>query len=169
MPWANLKCIIIINMPLLWILGAPRQLAGACWASSENIWENCNCHFKVWACHHLCKCQTGDTLGMNYAVNCCVIMCDTMVFSFTFFSLWQYPHVHELMQHQPNIRVVEMSMNDSWFRDTGPTVRNLIILISLFTILLSWLTLSWFLVCYPWRRIRCRTRRANNSGDWLGI
>jgi len=25
------------------------------------------------------------------------------------------------MQHQPNIRVVEMSMNDSWFRDTGPT------------------------------------------------
>ncbi|KAK1683717.1 hypothetical protein QYE76_044565 [Lolium multiflorum] len=36
-------------------------------------------------------------------------------------SAEQYPHVHELMQHQPNIRVVEMSMNDSWFRDTGPT------------------------------------------------
>ncbi|VAH48609.1 unnamed protein product [Triticum turgidum subsp. durum] len=36
-------------------------------------------------------------------------------------SAKQYPHVHELMEHQPNIRVVEMSMNDSWFRDTGPT------------------------------------------------
>ncbi|KAM0913506.1 hypothetical protein ACQ4PT_012108 [Festuca glaucescens] len=36
-------------------------------------------------------------------------------------SAEQYPHVHELMQHQSNIRVVEMSMNDSWFRDTGPT------------------------------------------------
>uniref|UniRef100_A0A453C5Z1 Agmatine deiminase n=1 Tax=Aegilops tauschii subsp. strangulata TaxID=200361 RepID=A0A453C5Z1_AEGTS len=36
-------------------------------------------------------------------------------------SAKQYPRVHELMEHQPNIRVVEMSMNDSWFRDTGPT------------------------------------------------
>ncbi|KAM0881332.1 hypothetical protein ACQ4PT_033014 [Festuca glaucescens] len=36
-------------------------------------------------------------------------------------SAEQYPHVHELMEHQLNIRVVEMSMNDSWFRDTGPT------------------------------------------------
>jgi hypothetical protein len=29
------------------------------------------------------------------------------------------------MEHQTNIRVVEMSMNDSWFRDMGPTVRHL--------------------------------------------
>jgi agmatine deiminase len=27
------------------------------------------------------------------------------------------------MQHQKNIRVVEMSMNGPWFRDMGPTVR----------------------------------------------
>ncbi|GJN02642.1 hypothetical protein PR202_ga20014 [Eleusine coracana subsp. coracana] len=33
----------------------------------------------------------------------------------------QYPHVQELMQHQKNIRVVEMSMNGPWFRDMGPT------------------------------------------------
>jgi agmatine/peptidylarginine deiminase len=37
-------------------------------------------------------------------------------------SAKQYPYVHELMLHQPNIRVVEMSMNDCWFRDIGPTV-----------------------------------------------
>ncbi|GJN27334.1 hypothetical protein PR202_gb15349 [Eleusine coracana subsp. coracana] len=36
-------------------------------------------------------------------------------------SAEQYPNVHKLMQHQTNIRVVEMSMNDSWFRDMGPT------------------------------------------------
>ncbi|CAL5031576.1 unnamed protein product [Urochloa decumbens] len=36
-------------------------------------------------------------------------------------SAKQYPSVHKLMEHQPNIRVVEMSMNDSWFRDMGPT------------------------------------------------
>ncbi|KAL6845774.1 hypothetical protein ACP4OV_024349 [Aristida adscensionis] len=36
-------------------------------------------------------------------------------------SAKQYPNVHELMQQQKNIRVVEMSMNDSWFRDMGPT------------------------------------------------
>ncbi|CAN6248977.1 unnamed protein product [Urochloa humidicola] len=36
-------------------------------------------------------------------------------------SAKEYPHVHKLMEHQPNIRVVEMSMNDSWFRDMGPT------------------------------------------------
>lgn len=36
-------------------------------------------------------------------------------------SAKQYPKVHELMEHQTNIRVVEMSMNDSWFRDMGPT------------------------------------------------
>ncbi|CAL5031575.1 unnamed protein product [Urochloa decumbens] len=36
-------------------------------------------------------------------------------------SAKQYPHVYKLMEHQPNIRVVEMSMNDSWFRDMGPT------------------------------------------------
>ncbi|KAL6650874.1 hypothetical protein ACP70R_009799 [Stipagrostis hirtigluma subsp. patula] len=36
-------------------------------------------------------------------------------------SAKQYPYVHKLMQHQKNIRVVEMSMNDSWFRDMGPT------------------------------------------------
>lgn len=36
-------------------------------------------------------------------------------------SAKQYPYVHELMLHQPNIRVVEMSMNDCWFRDIGPT------------------------------------------------
>ncbi|XP_072992620.1 agmatine deiminase-like [Typha latifolia] len=33
----------------------------------------------------------------------------------------QYEKVFQMMQHKPNIRVVEMSMNDSWFRDTGPT------------------------------------------------
>uniref|UniRef100_A0A7N0V8H4 Uncharacterized protein n=1 Tax=Kalanchoe fedtschenkoi TaxID=63787 RepID=A0A7N0V8H4_KALFE len=27
-------------------------------------------------------------------------------------------------QLPPHIRVIEMSMNDSWFRDTGPTVSN---------------------------------------------
>ncbi|TVT98356.1 hypothetical protein EJB05_56360, partial [Eragrostis curvula] len=32
-----------------------------------------------------------------------------------------YPHVHKVMQHQKNIRVVEMSMNGPWFRDMGPT------------------------------------------------
>uniref|UniRef100_A0A0E0DF36 Agmatine deiminase n=1 Tax=Oryza meridionalis TaxID=40149 RepID=A0A0E0DF36_9ORYZ len=37
-------------------------------------------------------------------------------------SAKQYPYVHELMLHQPNIRVVEMSMNDCWFRDIGPTI-----------------------------------------------
>ena len=42
-----------------------------------------------------------------------------------FFCHWQYPNVHKLMEHQTNIRVVEMSMNDSWFRDMGPTVRHL--------------------------------------------
>ncbi|GJN27335.1 hypothetical protein PR202_gb15350 [Eleusine coracana subsp. coracana] len=36
-------------------------------------------------------------------------------------SAKQYPYVHKLMQHHTNIRVVEMSMNDSWFRDIGPT------------------------------------------------
>lgn len=36
-------------------------------------------------------------------------------------SAKQYPNVHKLMEHQTNIRVVEMSMNDSWFRDMGPT------------------------------------------------
>jgi len=36
-------------------------------------------------------------------------------------SAQQYSNVHKLMQHQTNIRVVEMSMNDSWFRDMGPT------------------------------------------------
>ncbi|XP_062185725.1 agmatine deiminase [Phragmites australis] len=36
-------------------------------------------------------------------------------------SAEQYPNVYKLMQHQRNIRVVEMSMNDSWFRDMGPT------------------------------------------------
>ncbi|KAK3141988.1 hypothetical protein QOZ80_4BG0340720 [Eleusine coracana subsp. coracana] len=36
-------------------------------------------------------------------------------------STEQYPNVHKQMQHQTNIRVVEMSMNDSWFRDMGPT------------------------------------------------
>ncbi|CAN6268162.1 unnamed protein product [Urochloa humidicola] len=36
-------------------------------------------------------------------------------------SAKEYPQVHKLMEHQPNIRVVEMSMNDSWFRDMGPT------------------------------------------------
>lgn len=40
-------------------------------------------------------------------------------------SAKQYPKVHELMEHQTNIRVVEMSMNDSWFRDMGPTVLHL--------------------------------------------
>jgi agmatine deiminase len=38
-------------------------------------------------------------------------------------KLWQYPYVQKLMQHQKNIRVVEMSMNGPWFRDMGPTVR----------------------------------------------
>ncbi|OAY85778.1 Agmatine deiminase [Ananas comosus] len=36
-------------------------------------------------------------------------------------STAQFTKVYEEMQHHPNIRVVEMSMNDSWFRDTGPT------------------------------------------------
>jgi len=36
-------------------------------------------------------------------------------------SAKQYPNVHKLMEHQTNIRVAEMSMNDSWFRDMGPT------------------------------------------------
>uniref|UniRef100_A0A0D9W5Z3 Agmatine deiminase n=1 Tax=Leersia perrieri TaxID=77586 RepID=A0A0D9W5Z3_9ORYZ len=36
-------------------------------------------------------------------------------------SAKQYAYVHELMLHQLNIRVVEMSMNDCWFRDIGPT------------------------------------------------
>lgn len=40
----------------------------------------------------------------------------------SYFCFMQYPYVHELMLHQPNIRVVEMSMNDCWFRDIGPTV-----------------------------------------------
>ncbi|KAM0863945.1 hypothetical protein ACQ4PT_044243 [Festuca glaucescens] len=56
-------------------------------------------------------------------------------------SVEQYPNVHELMQHQPNIRVVEMSMNDSWFRDTGPT----------------------FIIRKGGSG--CRTHRANNSGN----
>ncbi|GJN26938.1 hypothetical protein PR202_gb14906 [Eleusine coracana subsp. coracana] len=33
----------------------------------------------------------------------------------------QYPHVQELMQHQKNFRVVEMSMNGPWFRDMRST------------------------------------------------
>lgn len=37
------------------------------------------------------------------------------------------------MEHQTNIRVVEMSMNDSWFRDMGPTVRHLNLCLLLFS------------------------------------
>ncbi|XP_073010410.1 agmatine deiminase-like isoform X2 [Typha latifolia] len=33
----------------------------------------------------------------------------------------QYEKVHNWMQDQPNIRILEMSMNDAWFRDIGPT------------------------------------------------
>uniref|UniRef100_A0A0A9D6V6 Agmatine deiminase n=1 Tax=Arundo donax TaxID=35708 RepID=A0A0A9D6V6_ARUDO len=36
-------------------------------------------------------------------------------------SAEQFPHVHKLMQQQANIRVVEMSMNEPWLRDVGPT------------------------------------------------
>ncbi|KAJ3679629.1 hypothetical protein LUZ60_017640 [Juncus effusus] len=36
-------------------------------------------------------------------------------------SVAQYEKVYCLMNNKANIRVVEMSMNDSWFRDTGPT------------------------------------------------
>ncbi|KAJ4777668.1 Agmatine deiminase [Rhynchospora pubera] len=33
----------------------------------------------------------------------------------------QYEKVYSLMNNKPSIRVVEMSVNDSWFRDIGPT------------------------------------------------
>ena len=31
-----------------------------------------------------------------------------------------FVHVSQLFEHQPNIRVVELSTNDIWLRDTGP-------------------------------------------------
>lgn len=36
-------------------------------------------------------------------------------------SCTQYITACQLLQNVPNVRIVEMSMNDSWFRDTGPT------------------------------------------------
>lgn len=33
----------------------------------------------------------------------------------------QYTKACDLLRNKTNIRIVEMSMNDSWFRDTGPT------------------------------------------------
>ncbi|KAJ3687281.1 hypothetical protein LUZ61_016445 [Rhynchospora tenuis] len=33
----------------------------------------------------------------------------------------QYEKVHSLMNNKSSIRVIEMSMNDAWFRDIGPT------------------------------------------------
>ncbi|KMZ61183.1 Agmatine deiminase [Zostera marina] len=36
-------------------------------------------------------------------------------------SASQYERAHSMMLNNTNIRVVEMSMNDSWFRDIGPT------------------------------------------------
>ncbi|KAG1327498.1 EMB1873-like protein [Cocos nucifera] len=36
-------------------------------------------------------------------------------------SAAQYTNAYELLRDKNNIRVVEMSMNDAWFRDIGPT------------------------------------------------
>lgn len=38
----------------------------------------------------------------------------------------QYTNAYELLLGKDNIRVVEMSMNDAWFRDIGPTVSSFV-------------------------------------------
>ena len=42
----------------------------------------------------------------------------------TFFTSGQWDNARRQLPH--NVRVIEMSMNDSWFRDSGPTVSSFI-------------------------------------------
>lgn len=44
----------------------------------------------------------------------------------------KYTKACDLLRDKKNIRIVEMSMNDAWFRDTGPTVSMIVLLLPFF-------------------------------------
>lgn len=61
---------------------------------------------------------------LRFSILCvCVCMClIVIIYSSLFLGGGSRQWANARSQLPSNVRVVEMSMNDSWFRDTGPTV-----------------------------------------------
>lgn len=105
-----------------WLTGTARQLAWQCRACSTCLYQSCNCNFKIWTSYCMCQFCAGLTF---FSFSVLHFIFSTPFKNKGFLIIIQWENARSQLPEQ--IRVVEISMNDSWLRDTGPTVRVLLV------------------------------------------